>query len=183
MSEGTVFGIDIKPEIEENALEQLNELVKKQREVESLIDRGEIYIKEKKRELEQIAREQIPAILNKYGLSELRLATGEKVIVKDKTKASIKVTDRVLAYQNMIKAEGDNEIARIKVDSLFKSKIVIESMDNGITEILLKNGIPYDTDRTIHAQTLNKYCKERLEMGKSIPEGIAVFQFQQTQIK
>jgi len=164
-------------------LSELSNLCSLYKDTQQDIEKVEEKLKKKKEELENISRNLIPSILNEVGLSEVRLVTGEKVIVEDKLKASIADKNYMLAYQNMIKAEGGDEQAEKKIDSLFKSKAVIENISDEILELLIEHEIPYDMKRDIHYQTLNKYCRERLDHGDVIPEGISVFQYQETKLK
>jgi hypothetical protein len=149
-----------------------------QKEVEKLTEE----LKNKKKELEDVSREQIPKLLNKTGLSELRLANGYKIVVEDKLYASVPEKNYILAYQNMIEAEGGGDLAEEKIDNLFKTQVIISEMTDDVLEVLLDNDIVYDSKRTVHPQTLKKYCKERLGQGKEIPEGISVFEYQETKI-
>ena len=127
--------------------------------------------------------ELIPEILNEVGLSELKLSTGEKIIVKDQLKSSIADKNYLQAYQNMIAAEGGDADAKEKVDGLFKSKAIIENPDDQILNNLIEKQVPYDLKREIHWQTLQKYCKNKLDRGEKIPEGISVFTYSETVIK
>ena len=140
-------------------------------------------LKEKKEDFEQVSRVAIPSILNEVGLAELKLSTGEKVTIEDKLKASIANKNYALAYSNMVKHEGGDEEAKNMIDSLFKTKTILENVSEEILDLLLDKDVEYDIKKEIPWQTLNKYCKERLEQGKEVPEGISVFQYQVTIIK
>lgn len=150
-----------------------------QKDIEDLEEK----LKKRKYELEQVSRSNIPELLNSVGLSELRLSNGLKIIVEDKLKANIANKNSLVAYRNMIKAEGGDYEAERTVDELFKSQAVIEDATDKLLEYLIDKEIPYDMKRTIHYQTLAKYCRNRLAQGKEIPEGISVFQYQETKIK
>jgi hypothetical protein len=170
-------------EVSQDSLLKLSGFCKEYKDIEKEISTLEEQLKGKKEKLEYVSRTQIPTILNEVGLSEIRLSTGEKVIVEDKLKASISDKNYSLAYRNMIKEEGGDDFAVTKIDSLFKSRAVINEVSDDVLEVLISNNIPYDMDRSIHWQTLQKYCKGKLENGKPIPEGIGVFQYQETKIK
>jgi len=190
MSEGSLFE-DVSVELEENVLDTLTKLCQNYKTLEIEIEGIEKNLKEKKKKLEDISRDHIPSILNSTGLSEVRLSSGEKIIVEDKVKSSITNKNYMSTYRNMILAELESEeaseeeykLAEEKIRSLFKNQILIEEESEEVLDILLENDILYDLKRSIHPQTLNKYCREKLEHGKTIPEGISVFQFQETKIK
>ena len=190
----------------EDLLKNLSEAVKRYQVLELEIKVIQENLKTKMGKLEKESRETIPTILNEAGLSELRLSTGEKIKVDDKIKPSIANKNHLLAYRNMIQGEikigeevkevGKEELADLtkeatkRIDSLFKSVIEIKDFDNlpmdltedRVTEILLDFDIPYQRNQSIHYQTLKKYCDERLKQGLPIPEGISVFQYQETKI-
>jgi hypothetical protein len=182
MSEEFLFG-DVEQEVEDSVLGELSRLCEKMLVLEKEIESVEENLSLKKKELENISRNLIPSILNTAGLSEVKLNSGYKVIVQDKVASSIVNKNYTLAYRNMINEEGGDERAQEIVDSLFKSQIVIEDISEEVLDLLLDNDVPYDSKRSIHPQTLNKYCRDRLENGKTIPEGISVFQYQETKIK
>jgi len=181
MSEGTIFD-ELEQEVDESVLSELSRLTKKQLKLEKDIEKIEEDLKARKKELEEVSRVLIPSILNTSGLSEVRLASGEKLQVQDKLNASIADKNYTLAYRNMVNAEGGDAHATELVDSLFKSQIVIDGNDERVLNLLLDNDVVYDSKYSIHPQTLKKYCRERLEQGKLIPEGISVFQYQETKI-
>jgi hypothetical protein len=181
MSEGSIL-TEIEQEIEDSALSELSRLCEKQQGLEKAIEIMEKALADKKKELENVSRNLIPSILNTTGLSEVRLASGDKVVVQDKLNASITDKNYTLAYRNMINAEGGDTHAHEVIDSLFKSQIVIDGNDEEVLNLLLDNDVIYESKYSIHPQTLKKYCRDRLESGKTIPEGISVFQYQETKI-
>ena len=169
--------------ISKDKLEELTDFCLLYKSLQSELQELETKLKEKQKELEDVSRISIPNILNKLMLSELKLSTGEKIIVEEKIKASIAKKNTLLAYKNMILTEGGNKQAEEKVNSLFKTETVLENSTDETLQILINEGISYDLKRSIHHQTLSKYCRGLLESGKPIPEGIAVFQYQETKIK
>lgn len=166
--------------LDQDSLGELAELCRSQQKIEEDISNLEEALKQKKRKLEYVSRELIPSLLNSKGLSEIKLWTGEKILVQDKIKASIANKNNLLAYRNMVSAEGGDSTS---IDELFKSETIIEDISDDFLDFLLEKEIPYTNKKTIHPQTLKKYCKEKLERGEVIPEGISVFQYQETKIK
>lgn len=154
---------------EDVAISTLEEVVKK--------------LKEKERKLSQIL---IPSILEEVNLKEIKLKSGEKITVNDKVKASITKDNKTLAYTNMIKDEMNKgfskEEATRNIDALFKTKLETEVNEELMTYCLEKN-IPYDKSLNIAWQTLNKYCRDKLEAGESIPDGISHYEYKETKLK
>jgi hypothetical protein len=169
--------------VKEDKLVLLTDLCLLYKSLEKEISEIEEKLKSKKDQLLRVSRENIPSILNELLVSEIKLSTGEKIEVEDKLQASISNKNYFEAYQNMILNEGGDESAKEKINTLFKTQAVLNDSDEETLSILIEEGIGYDLKRTIHPQTLKKYCKELLESGKAIPQGISVFQYQETKIK
>jgi hypothetical protein len=192
-----------KQEMSEDKLEKLSKLVMQQKQMEGPIDEDAVnritgglgllsiqtieeILKFQKKKLEILKRELIPSILNECGFNEIRLKTGEKVIVEDKVKASISKAKMEQVIKNMIQLEMDKGMdlptATDTVLSMFKDTCVVETTDE-LIRYLLAEDIIFDHKKEIHHQTLSKYCRNVLEQGLQIPEGISVFQYQETKLK
>lgn len=169
--------------LDKDKLEKLSELCRTQKYLQEKIEQGEEQLKRTKEELRAVSQGLIPALLNEVGISEVRLSSGEKVIVEDKLKASIPDKNFVLAFRNMVLAEGGDDIAEEKVSGLFSSKLLIDEISDRVMDILMDHDVEFEMKRDIHWQTLAKYCRQRLEQGLDIPEGISVYQYQETKIK
>lgn len=180
MAEQSIFEQDIK--VESDTLKHLSTLAQDLVSLEKEIEERELKLSELKKNLERLSREDIPQIMNNLGLSQIKLSTGETLTIADKIKANIAKKNLEIAFANMVNGEKDL-IAQKAIAGLFKSEISIEGEDPKILELLVQNNIPYNTSKDIHYQTLNKYCREQIENGKPIPEGISVFQYQETKIK
>jgi hypothetical protein len=164
-------------------LDELTDLCLLHKSLEKEISEIEEKLKGKQKELLEVSRNSIPSILNELMVSEIKLVSGEKVEVEEKLQASISNKNYLDAYKNMIDAEGGDELAKDKIDSLFKTQAILNESDDDTLNILIEEGISYDLKRSIHPQTLKKYCRGLLEEGKPIPNGISVFQYQETKIK
>lgn len=164
----------------EDKLFILSELCKKYKYLEDQIEHTLKDLSVFEEALLAVSRTQIPALMNELGFSELRLSSGEKVEIKDQLKVSVANKNYFQAYKGMLEAErGNND----KIDVLFKTETVINEVTNDVLNLLLENGVEYEIKKSIHPQTLKKYCQERLDKGLSIPEGISVFQYQEAKIK
>jgi hypothetical protein len=145
-----------------------------------------------KDEEQLISQNLIPSILNDCGLQEIKLTSGERIIVEDKVKSSISDKRIADAFAEMVKLEQeqnnyDYETAFENINSLFKEKIILEKLTEEEKEkaldLLSEFNIPYDSKKEIHWQTLNSYVKEKLDSGKSLPISINIFKYQETKIK
>lgn len=169
-------------QLDETVLGRLSALADKFQELELAVFTADNALTDAKKKLEYTSRVEIPTLLNEYGLTDIRLKNGKKIEIRDKVRPNLKKDDTLAAFNRMLELE-ETEEAREAVASLFTSKIVVNDVDDAVQAVLLANSIPFDVDRSIHYQTLGKYCRERLESGKRIPEQVSVFQYQETQIK
>lgn len=178
---------EVKQEVTKDSLDLLSKLCTELKNIDQEIQLRENQLKEAKNRHEGVSRGKIPALFNELQLSKLSLQSGETVEVSDKLKASIADKNHLLAYRNMITAEAetgcDEDTANNKIEALFKSEVIISDPSDEIIDILLDNDVEYSVKRSIHWQTLNRYCSDRLDQGLTIPEGISVFQYQETKIK
>lgn len=181
--EGLFKELEEIPDLNSDTLSKLSNFCRLQKDLEIELERLEGMVQNKRKELEEVSRECIPSILNSKGLSEIRLSTGEKVIVEDKVKANIANKNILEVYKNMIKEEGGNENATNMIEGLFKTSLIVDKPTNDLTDLLITKGVEFENKKTIHPQTLKKYCKDKLGKGESIPEGISVYQYQETKIK
>lgn len=181
MSEESIFE-DVEP-MSKDSLRAITDNCRKLKFLEWELEKLEETIKQKKNTIEILSRQILPSILNESGISEIKLSTGESVSIKDKLKASIAGKNNLSAYNNMIEAEGGDDNAIKKISSLFKDQLIIEDCPEEVYQYLLDNGVPYEYKKEIHYQTLNKYCRGRIESGKKVPEGISCFEYQETSIK
>jgi len=167
-----------KEPMNQDTLSQLQELCDSYLKTKFEIEKMEDYLKREKQILENLSRNLIPSLLGEYNLSEIRLSSGDKVIVQDKLKASIPQKTINYVYKNMVDSEGLD-----KTEALFKTSVEIDYRVKEVINLLVENAIPYEFKTSIHWQTLNKYCQEKLGQGEQIPDGISVFQYQETKIK
>lgn len=171
-----------KEEITKDSLEELYGLLKEFDRVQHVLRELEDKLKLEKVYLDNLSRLGIPGILNKYGLSELKLSDGRKVIIEEKLKSSISEKNKPLAYKQMLDTESDPG-SKSRIADLFKHKVIIYEESEEVLNILIDEGIEYEVKKDIHHSTLNKYCREKLASGEKIPEAIGVFQYQETKLK
>jgi hypothetical protein len=140
----------------------------------------------------QLSRDLIPTILNDTGLSEIKLPSGEKVIIEDVIKADIADKNIIEVFEEMIQCEmSDRKIsyeeAKEEIENYFKKSVLLKNLDretlNKTTKVLADENLPYDNKMEIHWQTLKAYVKNKLSTGGKIPEKINVFIYRETKLK
>lgn len=174
--------LDHEQNLNGDSLQKLSELVNEYESLEIQIFQMENDLKKLKDSLQEISRSSIPSLLNEVGISDIKLINGKKVIVQEKLHASFKKDLIESVLNEMISLEQDPESMRA-VQEMFKQKLIISNFDDEMVQKILDLEIPYDIDKSIHYQTLNKYCRNRIESGLPVPESINVYQYQETTIK
>jgi hypothetical protein len=168
-------------DVNEQYANKIDELIPKSISIKTI----EEVLKRRKEKLRKLKQELIPSILNEVGLMELRLRTGEKIIVNDKVKPNITKANMEKAKNEMIELEIQEgvmpELAQSSIESMFKEIIETQSTEENM-KLLIVNNVIFDIKTSIHSQTLAKYCRDRLAEGKPLPKSINCFQFQETKI-
>lgn len=147
--------------IEGGELSRLQSLVYDLLDEKATIEGMEETMAEHKEKARRIAQESIPTLLSQYGLSEIRLSDGIKVIVKEDASVSIKdgKQDEFFAF---LKARGEEDIIKLMMQF---ARMPAEKLAQ-LFEFL--NGYDYDytAEKGVHPQTLKKYFKELLGIGE-----------------
>lgn len=146
-------------------LERLSAMVSALDNADNKVKSVEEELKEIKSIRTKLSQETIPEYLNQFGLSELRLNDGRKIIVKDDVSVTVKDKQAFFSY-----------LKQRKEDSIVKFTVSFDRMDTDKKEklfnFLLENDYECSNETKVHSQTQKKYFKELLGIGKE-PEEIA----------
>lgn len=140
-------------------------------------------IKELKAHIFTLSTETIPEAMDACGLKEFTLADGYKIEVNPIIKGSLpskgaieKASDEEKPLLEMRLKAGLQFLRDNKAGPLIKNELTIEigkGKDNVVTEIeklAEELGMDFYRDESVHAQTLNKWIKEKIGEGLKIPE-------------
>jgi len=164
-------------QVEDSELAQLEELVKTYKTLERDIEEQEAVLAEKKAAFRTVSQESIPMLLNQHGLSELKLRSGDKIIVKEDASVSVPDTKKQ-AFFAFLKERDEEDI--IKLNIQFK-KMPAE-MQQQLFEFLNNYNYEYESDRGVHPMTLKSYFKKLLGVGdEDRAAGIAAGKYLQPQ--
>jgi hypothetical protein len=156
------FLLDAKAEPpDDSELSRLELLIENFRLYEDKIEALELELKSHKEAKRQIGQVAIPELLNKHGLSEIRLKSGMKVIIKEDASITVPPENRESFY-SFLKARKEEDI--IKLQLQFK-RMPQEQMTQ-LFEFLDGYEYEYDADNNVHPQTLKKYFKNLLGIGE-----------------
>ena len=177
-------------------MQTLSELAKEQIALEERVAKLTEQLSNAKKQLLKVSGELIPELMAQSGLSEVRLGTGEKVIIKKGLSVSYKQEDRFRLFEFLKEHNAG---------SLIKTKFDVGKLDDAVMEevftFLDEKVGTYDTDQRVHPQTLEKFFRdltavnatdeERQKLygeGKimnieELPEFLKVYTYSQTKIE
>lgn len=148
----------------EVSLERLKELTDEHKKLEQEYKDLEEQAKEKKAQFNRISQEEIPSLLSEGGLSEIKLVTGEKVIVKEGI--SVTITDQD-SFKDFLESRDETDI--IKINLAFDK--MEEERKKALFNFLMENDYMFDTKEGVNHMTQTAYFKRLLGIGKE-PEDI-----------
>jgi len=186
----------VKEDTKENVMEQLAELAQQQLLWEQRIEMLTEKLATAKKQLEKVSGELIPQLLHESGLSEVRLGTGEKIIVEKGVSVTYKKEDQ----NKLFKFLKDNQ-----AESLIKTEFNIGQVPDGVLDEIFSflddKVTTYETKMGVHSATLTKYVKTltgidrpdeereklyaegRIKNIEELPEFLKVYVYNKTKIK
>jgi len=153
--------------VSESNLEFLAKQATRLAELNNEMERIKTAEKQVQMEIKRITEEVIPNYMRELGLSEIKLANGAKVSVKDQIFASIKKENQHLAFK-WLRDNGH--------DSLIKNEFKInfgkgeDERASTLKKILEDAGYDFKEKEEVHWQTLRAFVREQLENGVQLPE-------------
>ena len=150
-------------------IDKLGHKIKQMQAIQKDIEQNEEYLKQRKKDLEQISGEAIPTMLTEMGLSYLKLADGSSVEVKTNYSATITQANKEAAF-NWLRENGLGDI--------IKNELIVSfgrNEDNKAAEYAeLAKGQGYQPTQKLKVEpmTLKALVRERIEAGKPMPTEI-----------
>lgn len=150
-------------------LTEIGDLVQEQIKLEDALERAEAQVEAVKEQLREIQTKRIPDLLKSKNLSEIRLAQGHKVILKDQYFGSIPVEKKPLAhvwlrnrgFGDLIKHEVVVTVPRGQDN---RARLLVDEMKQAGWDVADKEGV--------HAQTLKAFVREQVSAGNQLPEDL-----------
>lgn len=160
------FLVNTKEEINDSSLKELKTLVDLYLEHQEKVKDLEEELKAEKKLFNQYNQIEIPEFLLQNGLSQIKLDTGEKIIIKENI--SVTINNNELFFDFLI-TRKESDI--IKTDFTF-DKMATTKL-NELYNFLNQFNYDYASKKDVHGQTKKKYFKELLGIGKDdIEEGL-----------
>ena len=150
-------------------IDKLANKIKEMQSIQKDIEQNEEYLKQRKKDLEQVSGEAIPTMLSEMGLSYLKLADGSSVEVKTNYSATITLANKEKAF-NWLRENGLGDIIKNELTVSFG-----RNEDNKAAEYAeLAKGHGYQPTQKLKVEpmTLKALVRERIEGGKPLPTEI-----------
>ena len=150
-------------------IDKLGHKIKEMQTIQKDIEQNEEYLKQRKKDLEQISGEAIPTMLTEMGLSYLKLADGSSVEVKTNYSATITQANKEKAF---------NWLRENDLGDIIKNELTVSfgrNEDNKAAEYAeLAKGQGYQPTQKLKVEpmTLKALVRERIEGGKPLPTEI-----------
>ena len=150
-------------------IDKLANKIKEMQTIQKDIEQNEEYLKQRKKDLEQVSGEAIPTMLSEMGLSYLKLADGSSVEVKTNYSATITLANKEKAF-NWLRENGLGDIIKNELTVSFG-----RNEDNKAAEYAeLAKGQGYQPTQKLKVEpmTLKALVRERIEGAKPLPTEI-----------
>lgn len=163
------FAADSPRQTSNMDLTDVSQLCQEQIELEDKLEVAEARVEELKEKLREVSEKKLPDLLKERGLSEVRLAQGHKLVMKDQYFASIPVENRETSHK-WFREKGFGDLIKNLLTLSFG-----RGEDNRAAQLLeeLKSrGFEPQQNQSIHPQTLKAFVREQLTSGNHIPEEV-----------
>jgi len=121
--------------------------------------------------LTEVQTKDLPDALRETGLSEVRLVTGEKIIVKDKVFCGISQQNQEVAF-GWLKENGFDDIIKNNVVLSFKrgEDQMAETIIHQLEVMGLRDKMAHKKE--VHWQTLRAFVTEQLQANSPLPHDV-----------
>jgi TolA-binding protein len=162
-------------------IDKLANKIKEMQAIQKDIEQNEEYLKERKKDLEQISGEAIPTMLTEMGLSYLKLADGSSVEVKTNYSATISQANKEKAF-NWLRENDLGDIIKNELTVSFGRNEDNKAAE--YAELAKGQGFQPTQKLKVEPMTLKALVRERVEAGKPMPTEIfSIFIGNKTTIK
>lgn len=148
------------------SLDDMASLARALVEADEDVKKVEENLKNAKERARVLREETIPSAMQELGLEELKLATGQKLSVKQEVYASIPAEKKGQAF-TWLTDNGFGGLIKVGVSVDFGRGDLDEATE--FYESLCDSGMDPSFDTNVHPQTLKAFIKEQLTSGAPIP--------------
>ena len=153
-------------DVDQQGLSSVASVARQIREKQEAVETLENVLKERKKQLQKLTDEEMPALLAEIGMSSFTLDDGSTVEIKQTYGASILVKNRLEAH-NWLREKGFDDIIKNTVLCQFGRGEDEEAI--AFAYLAQKQGYIPQQKTEVHPQTLRAFVKERCEAGEEFP--------------
>lgn len=172
---------DSLAKLDDKGLGRISELVRQMNAAEEYVTHCEETLDAAQRNLRRIQQELLPEELKKYGVSEVTMLDGSKVVVTTEYNPSVPEENRE-AFYDWLKEIGHGGLVKNVV-----SVALGRDSDNEqkhLLGLLEDNGFVAEQKKKVEPMTLKAWVKEQKGLGTEFPaEIITVFEISKAKIK
>ncbi len=155
--------------VDQKGLSEVSKLCQKQVQLQDKIELLEQELKDTKKELREVAEDQLPAAMAEHNLSKIELEDGSAVNVKKFYSASIP-KDRKEEAHSWLVDNDHGDLIKNQVSTNFV-RGQEEDARNFASE-MEGRGLAVSSKTWVEPMTLKAFVKEQTEQGKSIPQDL-----------
>lgn len=167
--------------INQSGISTVSNLCKQQIALEKRIADLELELKDAKREHRKVAEDLLPAALQEYGVTELKMEDGSEITVAPYYSASIAKDRQDEAFRWLTEA-GHGSLIKNHVTAAFG-----RGEDNSAKDLLAEleqRGLQTQTKTWVEPMTLKSFVKEQVEKGENLPyDLLGIFLGQRAKIR
>ena len=152
--------------IDPNALGEISALARMLVDYDREVDEAEAKLKELKEHARRVREESLPGAMEQLGLKELRLASGERIEIKQDVYASIPKDGQGAAFE-WLEGNGFGGLIKTEVSVSFGRDERLAARE--LAETLVAQGLVADVSSSVHVQTLKAFLREQLAEARPIP--------------
>jgi hypothetical protein len=135
-------------------------------EADRNVDVAELELKKAKEHARTLREETLPMAMQELGLSDVKLATGEKIVVKQDVYLAVPAERKEEAWA-WLEDHGFGGLIKTEVKAAFGRGEVDAAL--GVLSGLRAEGVDAVLKRDVHAQTLKAWAREQIAAGADLP--------------
>ncbi len=152
--------------VDEQGLSQVSKLAHIQQVLEQRIESLEEDLKQAKRELREVAEDQLPAAMSEHNITELKLENGYSISVSKFYSASIPKSRAEEAFGWLVNNNFGDLIKNQVATNFVRGQ---ETQAEQFADELAERGMAVSTKKWVEPMTLKAFVKDQTEQGKAIP--------------
>jgi len=152
--------------VDESGLSQVSKLANLQLALEDRVADLEEELKQAKRDLREVAEDQLPAAMAEHNITELKLEDGSSISVAKFYSASIPKDRADEAFRWLVDNDFGDLIKNQVATNFVRGQ---EEQAEQFASELAGRGMPVNTKKWVEPMTLKAFVKDQTEQGANIP--------------